>query len=65
MSFKSIFIALSISTALVVAAFMLHEVRPEQELQQPTMQLVRASGKCAQCHRKETAAVVREYEMSK
>lgn len=65
MSFKAIFIALSISTALVVAAFMLHQQRPEEELHQPTMQLVRASGKCAQCHRKETAAVVREYEMSR
>ncbi len=65
MAFRSVFIAVFIGTALVVAAWILHSQRPATELQQPTEQLVRATGKCAMCHRQETAAIVRQFERSR
>lgn len=65
MLFRYIFTAVVVATALLVAAFMLHRARPAVERGQPTMQLVRATGKCAQCHRDETPAMVHEYELSR
>jgi len=65
MQFKSVFIAVVISTALIVGAFLLNSKRPKSDLQQPSAQAVRATGKCAQCHRRETPAVVHQYEKSK
>ncbi len=32
---------------------------------QPSAALVTASGKCAECHRRETSAIVHEFELSK
>lgn len=64
MTFRSVFIAVFIGTALVVAAFLLHSLRPAAETDQPSAALARATGKCASCHRQETAAVVAEYETS-
>jgi hypothetical protein len=64
MSFRSIFWAVVVGTALLVGAIYLHEARPDKEVEQPTAALVRATGKCAECHRQETAAVVQEYERS-
>jgi len=63
-SFKSVFASVFIGTSLIVAAFVLNSRRPEWESAQPTAALVRASGKCAECHRQETAAVVSQFEMS-
>lgn len=64
MSFRSVFIAVIVGTALLLGAIYLHQARPDAELEQPTAALVRASGKCAECHREETGAVVQEYERS-
>ena len=63
--FKYVFIAVFLGTALVAAAMIVNGMRPEVETRQPTEALVRASGKCAQCHREQTGAVVHEYELSK
>src|SRR5215813_12092717 len=65
MSFRGIFLAVVLGTALVVAAFLIHAQRPRVEVARPSAALVRASGKCAECHRHETSAVVEEYEMSR
>ncbi|MGM0575374.1 MAG: ammonia-forming cytochrome c nitrite reductase subunit c552 [Myxococcota bacterium] len=64
MSFKSVFIAVFIGTALIVAALLLHGARPERDLRQPAPEFVEATGKCATCHRNETSAVVHQYERS-
>ena len=60
-TFRSIFISIVIGTALIVAAVLFHKHNPNR--QQPTAELVRASGKCASCHRRETAAVVHQFEL--
>jgi hypothetical protein len=58
MSFRGVFITVFLGTALIVAAFMINARRPRLGVAQPTAALVRATGKCAECHRRETAAVV-------
>lgn len=63
-SFRSVFVAVVVATGLVLAAFLLHSERPERETGQPTADLVRATGKCASCHRRETGAIVEQYETS-
>ena len=65
MSFKFIFISVSIGTALVLAALVINARRPPVETSQPSAEFVRATGKCAKCHRKETAAVVVQFEQSR
>ena len=64
MPFRAIFIAVVIGVALVVAAFLVNQRRPRVETEQPQPALVKATGKCASCHLRETSAVVREYEWS-
>jgi hypothetical protein len=64
-SFRSVFIAVFLGTALLAAAFMVSRSRPGRETGQPTADLVRASGKCAECHARETPAIVHEYERSR
>ncbi|WP_394842378.1 hypothetical protein LZC95_35575 [Pendulispora brunnea] len=64
MPFKSVFIAVFLGTALIVAALLVNARRPEVERQQPTPALAKATGKCAECHRRETSAVVVEFEES-
>jgi hypothetical protein len=64
MSFRGVFIAIFLGTSLVLAAFVLQARRPRVEVAQPTAALIRATGKCAECHRRETSAIVHEYEMS-
>lgn len=63
-SMKTIFIAVVAATSLFVAGFMVHSYRPAIEVDQATSAQVRATGKCASCHRQETEAVVVEYEKS-
>src|SRR5262249_46194725 len=65
MSFRGLFLAIVLGTALVVAAFLINARRPRMEVARPSAPLVRASGKCAECHRHETSAVVEEYELSR
>jgi hydroxylamine dehydrogenase len=64
MSFRPVFIAVVIGFALIIAAFLFNRQRPRVETAQPTAALVRASGKCAECHIQQQYAVVHEYEMS-
>lgn len=63
-SFKSVFIALVIGGALIVGAFFIQAQRPTLETQQASPDLVQATGTCASCHRRETPAIVAEYERS-
>ena len=65
MPFKSVFIAVFLGTAMVVAAFLVNARRPAVGGNQPTPALVEATGKCAECHRHETSAVVHEFELSR
>jgi hydroxylamine dehydrogenase len=64
-SFRSVFVAVVIGTALLVGAFMLNRYRPQIVTEQPTADLVRASGKCAECHANLQYSVVHEYELSR
>jgi hypothetical protein len=64
MSFKYVFAAVAIGTALVVAAILVNARRPRVEREQPTSALVEATGKCAECHRRETSAIVDQFERS-
>ena len=64
MAFRSVFIAVVLGFALVIAAFLLNRQRPKIETEQPNAALVRASGKCAECHYSQQYSVVHEYEMS-
>ena len=64
MTFKFIFLSVAIAMALVVIVFVFHVNRPQVEVQQPSADFVRAAGKCANCHRRETAAVVHQFEKS-
>jgi hydroxylamine dehydrogenase len=64
MSFRSVFIAVLVAFALIVGAFLLNRTRPKVETEQPTAALVRATGKCAECHLRTQYSVVYKYEMS-
>ncbi|MDE3128981.1 MAG: nitrate reductase, partial [Gemmatimonadota bacterium] len=59
-----IFLAIVLATALIVSALIVNARRPAIEVQQPSAQLVEASGKCAECHARETSAIVIEYRRS-
>lgn len=65
MSFRSVFIAVTISFGLILAAFLVNRARPKVETEQPGSEFVRASGKCAECHSRTQYSIVHEYEMSK
>ena len=64
MSFKSIFIAVFLGTALIVTALIFNANRPATDTSQPSPDFVRATGKCATCHRRETSAVIHQFERS-
>ncbi len=64
-SFRAVFIAVVAATALILGALLINSRRPAIERAQPRPELVRATGKCASCHREETAAIVHEYELSR
>ena len=64
MSFRSVFLGVVIAFALVLAAFLINRARPKIETEQPTADLIRASGKCAECHLRTQYSIVHEYEMS-
>ena len=51
MSFRAVFIGVTVAFALILAAFLINRNRPPAETGQPTADFVRASGKCAECHR--------------
>src|SRR5215469_7001964 len=64
MSFRTVFLAVVIAFALVLAAFLVNRARPKVETEQPNAAFVRATGKCAECHARTQYSVVHEYEMS-
>ncbi len=63
-SFKWVFVAVFLGTALLFAALLVNAQRPSAQTAQPSAAMVTAAGKCAECHRRETSAIVHEYEMS-
>ena len=65
MGFRSVFVAVLIASALLIAAFLINRARPKNETLQPGGEFVRATGKCAECHSRTQYSVVHEYEMSK
>ena len=64
MAFRSVFMAVTIAFALILAAFLINRARPRVETEQASGELVRATGKCAECHARTQYSVVHEYEMS-
>ncbi len=50
MSFRAVFIAIVITFALILSAFLIQRARPRIETDQPNASLVKATGKCAECH---------------
>lgn len=64
MSFRGVFVAVFLGSALIVAAFVVNSKRPTSEVSRATPAMVKATGRCAQCHEHETGAVVHEFEMS-
>jgi len=64
MSFRPVFISVVIAFALVLAAFLINRARPSVETEQASADLVRATGKCAECHARTQYSVVHEYEIS-
>ena len=64
MSFKSIFISVFLGAVLIAIVLILNAQRPAVEVDQPSADFVRATGKCAECHRRETAAIVHQFERS-
>jgi hydroxylamine dehydrogenase len=65
MSFRPVFIAVVIATALIVSAFLVNRARPRVEVDQPTAEFIRATGKCAECHTQQQYSIVHEYELSR
>jgi hypothetical protein len=63
MSFRSVFIALVIGFGLVLAGFLINR-RPRSDTSESSAALVRASGKCAECHTEQHYSIVHEYELS-
>src|SRR5215510_12016667 len=64
MSFRAVFIAITIATGLILAAYLVNSRRPRVVVEQPSAAFVRASGKCAECHLNLQYSVVHEFEMS-
>ena len=64
MRFQTVFVAIVVAFALVIGAFLINRQRPKVETEQPSAALVRASGRCAECHYRQQYSVVHEYEMS-
>ncbi|MCY4568898.1 MAG: multiheme c-type cytochrome [Candidatus Poribacteria bacterium] len=64
MSFKSIFISVLLAATLIVIVLIFNANRPEIDTAQPSPDFVRATGKCATCHRRETSAIIHQFERS-
>jgi hypothetical protein len=60
-----VFIAVVVAFGLIIGAFLINRARPRIETDQPSATLVRATGKCAECHTRQQYSVVHEYEMSR
>ncbi len=64
MSFRTVFIAIVLATGLIVSAYLLHSRRPQIQVNQPSATYIKATGKCAECHRNTQYSIVHEFEMS-
>jgi hydroxylamine dehydrogenase len=64
MSFRSVFIALVIAFGLVLAGYLINRQRPAVETAQSSAAMVKATGKCAECHQSQQYSIVHEYELS-
>jgi hydroxylamine dehydrogenase len=64
MAFRSVFVAIVIAFALLLAALLVNRARPHAETDQPSADFVKATGKCAECHARTQYSVVHEYEIS-
>lgn len=64
MHFKTVFLSVSIASALLLSALFLNAQRPARTVGQPGPEFVRAEGKCASCHRNTTPAVIHQFETS-
>lgn len=62
--FAGVFASVVLGVGMVVAALLVNRQRPKVEIEQPTAEFVRASGKCAECHLRETSAIIHQYERS-
>ncbi len=65
MRFQSVFLAVVLSTGLVIAAVIVNSKRPKVDVERATASHVAATGRCASCHKDVASAVVHEYEMSR
>ena len=65
MGFRAVFIAVVIGTGLVVGAFLVNSKRPAAVTNKFSADLVRSSGKCAECHSEMHFSVVKEYDLSR
>jgi hydroxylamine dehydrogenase len=65
MSFRPVFIAVIVAFGLIIGAFLVNRARPRVEVEQPSVDAVRATGKCAECHTAQQYSIVHEYEMSR
>ena len=65
MTFRAVFISVVLGAAFIVGAILFNAKRPAHETEQPKAEFVRATGKCATCHRRETSAVVHQFERSR
>ena len=64
-NFKAVFVAVFLGAAIIVAAVIVNSKRPTPRAGYENASFTKATGKCAACHRRETAAVVAQYESSK
>ena len=64
MTFKAVFISIFIGTSMIVAALVTNAKRPAGDTLGRTVDSVRATGKCAECHRQETSAIIHQFERS-
>jgi hydroxylamine dehydrogenase len=65
MTFKSVFISVVLGSCLILAALILNSRRPLIDVSGVSAESIRATGKCAECHARETSAVVHQYERSR
>ena len=61
MNFRTVFIAIIIATGLIVSAYLVNSQRPRIVVDQPNVDFIKASGKCAECHRNNQYSIVHEY----
>src|SRR4051812_8591598 len=64
MSFRSVFIALVLSFGLILGGFLINGRRPPMETTHASATLVKATGKCAECHTRTQHSIVHEFELS-